>query len=131
MDGDTELSARVIASAIEVHRELGPGLLESAYRSCLVHELRSRGERIEAEVPLAVTYRGMRLECGYRLDLVVERTLIVELKTVQALEPLHIAQLLTYLRLTGRPIGLLINFNVPVLKQGIRRVVLNSASSSP
>jgi GxxExxY protein len=130
MDGDTELSGRVIAAAIEVHRELGPGLLESAYRSCIVHELRSRGQRVETEVPLSVVYRGMRLECGYRLDLLVERSLIIELKAVQVLEALHTAQLLTYLRLTSRPLGLLINFNVPVMKQGIRRVVLTQAGSS-
>ena len=90
MDGDTEPSARVIAAAIEVHRELGPGLLESAYRYCLVHELRSQGQRVETEVRLPLAYRGRRLECGYRLDLVVERTLPVELKAVR-LEALHTA----------------------------------------
>ena len=130
MDGDAALSARASAAALDVHRELGPGLLESAYLSCLVHELRSRGQRVETEVPLAVTYRGMRLECGYRLDLVVERTLIIELKAVHVLEALHTAQLLTYLRLTGQPLGLLIHFNVPALKQGIRRVVLSSTRFS-
>ena len=130
MDGDTDLSARAIAAAIDVHRELGPGLLESAYRSCLVHELRGRGQRVETEVPLAVNYRGVRHECGYRLDLVVERTLIIELKAVHVLEALHTAQLLTYLRLTGQPLGLLINFNVPALKHGVRRVVLTSTRSS-
>jgi GxxExxY protein len=124
MDGDTEVSGGVIAAAIEVHRELGPGLLESAYRACLVQELRSRGQWVETEVPLAVTYRGTRLPCGYRLDLLVERTLIVELKAVPTLEPLHTAQLLTYLRFAALPLGLLINFNVPVLKKGLRRVVL-------
>jgi len=123
MRGDTDLSARVIAAAIEVHRELGPGLLESAYRTCLVHELLSRGQQIETEVPLAVQYRGVQLECGYRLDVLVGRKLIVELKAVHTLEALHMAQLLTYLRLAGQPLGLLINFNVRVLKQGIRRVV--------
>ena len=131
MDGDTDLSARVLAAAIDVHRELGPGLLESAYRSCFVHELRNRGLSVEAEVPLAVTYRGTMLECGYRLDLVVEGTLIVELKSVHALEALHTAQLLTYLRVSGQPLGLLINFNVLVLKRGIRRVVLTPPRSSP
>jgi GxxExxY protein len=130
MDGDTELSARVIAAAIAVHRELGPGLLESVYRCCLLHELRSRGLRVETEAPLAVVYRGLRLECGYRLDLVVERTLILELKAVHVLDALHTAQLLTYLRLAGQPLGLLINFNVSVLKQGIRRVVLTPSASS-
>jgi GxxExxY protein len=129
MDGDTDLSALVIAAAIEVHRELGPGLLESAYRSCLVHELLGRGVRVDAEVPLAVTYRGKQLECCYRLDLVVERTLLVELKAVQALDELHTSQLLTYLRLARQPLGLLINFNVPLLRRGIRRVILTSAAS--
>jgi GxxExxY protein len=129
MDGDTDLSASAIAAAIEVHRELGPGLLESAYRCCLVHELRCRSLRIETEVPLAINYRGIQLDCGYRLDLVVERTLIVELKAVRALERLHVAQLLTYLRLTNQPLGLLINFNVPVLREGIQRVVLTSMLS--
>ena len=101
--------------------------MESAYRSCLVHELRSLGQRVETEVPLAVVYRGVRLDCVYRIDLVVEGTLIIELKAVNVLEALHTAQLLTYLRLTDRPLGLLINFNVPVLKQGIRRVILSSS----
>jgi len=129
MDGDTDLSALVIAAAIEVHRELGPGLLESAYRSCLVHELLGRGVRVDAEVPLAVTYRDKQLECCYRLDMVVERTLLVELKAVQALDELHSSQLLTYLRLARQPLGLLINFNVPLLRRGIRRVILTSAAS--
>jgi GxxExxY protein len=126
MDGDTRLSGVVIAAAIAVHRELGPGLLESAYRACLVHELRCRGRRVESEVPVTVTYHGVQLPRSYRLDLLVEGTLIAELKSVHALEALHTAQLLTYLRLTGQPIGLLINFNVPVLRLGIRRVVLHS-----
>ncbi|HEX6882182.1 MAG TPA: GxxExxY protein [Planctomycetota bacterium] len=118
------LSAQVIAAAIEVHRELGPGLLESVYRYCLLHELRERGLRTESEVPLAITYRGTPTPFRYRLDLFVEQALIVELKAVHALEPLHTAQLLTYLRLAHRPLGLLINFNVPILSRGIRRVVL-------
>ncbi len=130
MDGATDVSGAVIRAAVEVHRELGPGLLESAYRVCLVHELRGQGMRVEAEVPLPVSYRGVRLECGYRLDLVVEEGLIVELKSVQALDDLHTAQLLTYLKLCCRPLGLLINFNAPLLKQGIRRVILSSASRS-
>ena len=123
MDGDTGVSSIVISAAIDVHRELGPGLLESAYRICLLHELRSRGQRVETEVPLALTYRGTRLPCAYRLDLVVEGTLIVEVKAVRALEAVHAAQLLTYLRLAGQPLGLLLNFNVPILARGIRRVV--------
>src|SRR5262249_16151112 len=123
MDGETDLTARVIADAIEVHKELGPGLLQSAYRSCLVDELRSKCLRVETESPLPVVYRGVQLECSYRIDLIVEGTLIVELKTVSALDDLHLAQLLTHLRLFGQPLGLITNFNVPALKQGIRRVI--------
>jgi GxxExxY protein len=128
LDSDTGLTGLVIAAAIDVHRELGPGLLESAYRTCLVHEIQSRGARVETGVPLPLAYRGVPIACGYRLDLVVEGTLIVELKSVQALEALHTAQLLTYLRLAGHPLGLLINFNVPLLKPGIRRVIRTSPS---
>ena len=133
MDGDTATSEQVIGAAVEVHKELGPGLLESAYRACLVHELRLQGVRVEAEVPLPLHYRGLMLDCGYRLDLVVAGELIVELKAVQALDPLHLAQLLTYLKLAAKPVGLLINFNVPLLKLGVRRVVhcLASAPSAP
>jgi GxxExxY protein len=103
----------VIGAAVEVHRALGAGLLESTYRTCLTHELRLRGLEVEAEVPLPLTYRDVRLECGYRLDLLVERQVIIELKAVRALDDLHAAQLLTYLKLSKKRIGLLINFNVP------------------
>jgi GxxExxY protein len=120
---DNRITESVIGAAVQVHRELGPGILESAYRTCLTQELRLNGVRVDSEVALPVIYRGARLECGYRLDLLVEGQVIVELKAVHALEELHAAQLLTYLRLSGKRIGLLINFNVPLLKQGIRRLV--------
>lgn len=113
----------IIGCAIEVHRHLGPGLLESAYRECLTHELRSRDLMVEREVPLPVAYKQIRLEAGYRMDLVVERSVVVELKAVDTLLPVHQAQLLTYLRFSGKLIGLLINFNVPSLRLGIKRLV--------
>jgi GxxExxY protein len=116
---DNRITESVIGAAVQVHRELGPGLLESAYRTCLTQELRLNGVRVDSEVALPVIYRGARLECGYRLDLLVEGQVIVELKAVHALEELHAAQLLTYLRLSGKRIGLLIN----LMKQGIRRLV--------
>src|SRR5688572_6175939 len=116
MEGDTRISGEVIRAAMEVHRELGPGLLESAYRVCLVHALESAGHQVKVEVPVPGTFRGVRMECGYRIDLVVDDGLIVELKAVRALEPLHTAQLVTYLRLSGLPVGLLVNFNVPSLR---------------
>lgn len=127
---ETDCSHAVIGAALEVHRELGPGLLESAYRGCLLHELGTRGLRVAGEVPLPVYYRGIRIDCGYRLDLMVEDQLVVELKAVKSLEPIHTAQLLTYLRLCRRPLGLLINFNVLLLKEGIRRVI-DSTLRSP
>ncbi|MCC7048816.1 MAG: GxxExxY protein [Alphaproteobacteria bacterium] len=119
-----ELSHRVIGHAIEVHRTLGPGLLESAYAECLCHELREDGIDYRRQVPLPVVYKKVRLDCGYRMDLVVAGTVVVELKTVERLLPIHDAQLLTYLKLSGLGIGLLLNFNVPILKEGIRRLVL-------
>lgn len=121
---ESKATEGIIGAAIEVHRELGPGLLESAYETCLAHELAERGFRVERQVPLPVRYKGVALDCGYRLDLVVDGEVIVELKAVKAFEPIHTAQLLTYLRLAGLRVGLLLNFNVAVLKQGIRRVVL-------
>ena len=118
-----QLTERVIGACIEIHRTLGPGLLESAYEECLCHELRLAGLGFERQKPLPVAYKGVQLDCGYRLDLVVEDALIIELKTVQELSPIHEAQLLTYLKLSGLTVGLLINFNVPVLRRGIRRLV--------
>ncbi len=119
-----ELTHEVIGAAIEVHRKLRPGLLESAYRRYLGHELFLRGIRFEKEYPLPLEYKGIRLEAGYRPDILVDGRLIVEVKSVQTLAPIHDAQLLTYLRLGGWRLGLLINFNVVVLKDGIHRRIL-------
>jgi GxxExxY protein len=120
-----EITGEIIGAAIEVHRELGPGLLESAYEQCLCHELTLRGLRFQRQVEVPVVYKGIRLDCGYRIDVIVEDSVIVELKTVDKLLPIHEAQLLTYLKLFGRQLGLLLNFNVPVLKDGIKRMVNN------
>jgi GxxExxY protein len=120
-----QLTHEIIGAAIEVHRALGPGLLESAYVECLCCELSLRGIPFEREVSLPVVYKGLRLDCGYRVDLVVGGGVAAEAKTVEVLLPVHEAQLLTYLRLGGWSVGLLINFNVPVLTDGIRRRVLN------
>jgi len=125
MDGETDVSGKVIQAALEVHRELGPGLLESVYRACLIHELEVRGMQFEKEAWLPVVYRGAPLDCGFRLDLLVEGRLIVELKAVNSFHDLHTAQLLTYMKLSQIPLGLLINFNTPLLKQGIRRMILS------
>ncbi|MHB1155869.1 MAG: GxxExxY protein [Phycisphaerales bacterium] len=130
-----ELTSKIIAAGIEVHRTIGPGLLESAYEQCLAQELRIRGMKFECQLPLPVQYKGVALDCGYRLDFLVERAIVVELKAVDRLQPIHEAQLLTYLKLGGWNVGLLMNFNVPVLKDGIKRMVLNyqdpSATSAP
>ena len=120
---DTVLTSQVIQAGIAVHSALGPWLLESAYQICLMHELRNRGIGAETEVPLKVTYKGITLEVAYRLDIVVEHSLIIELKTVKQLHPIHEAQLLSYLKLSGIPVGLLINFHVPLLRDGIKRIV--------
>lgn len=120
-----EITKKIIGSAIEVHRVLGPGLLESTYEECLVRELDLQGIQFERQKPLPVTYKGLKLDCGYRLDLLVENAIVVELKSVDALAPIFLAQILTYLRLLEKQVGLLINFNVPALKYGIRRVVNN------
>ncbi len=119
-----ELSKAIIGCAIEVHRELGPGLLESAYEQCLAHELRLQGIPFELQKTMPVDYKGVLIDCGYGLDLLVDGKIIVELKAVSALEPIHEAQLLTYLKLAKVKIGLLINFNVQLLKEGIKRFVL-------
>ena len=117
-----ELSQEIIGAAIEVHRALGPGLLESIYEECLCHELDLRKLSYQRQAELPISYKGISLGNGYRLDLVVHDQIIVELKSCESLLPIHNAQLLTYLRLTGLSLGLLINFNVPVLKDGIRRL---------
>jgi GxxExxY protein len=118
------LTEKIIGAAIEVHRELGPGLLESAYEQCLCHELHVRGISFQRKVTVPVSYKGIKLDCKYKLDLLVEDTVIVELKCVPHVEPVHTAQLLTYLRLTGKRVGLIINFKVAVLMHGIIRRVL-------
>lgn len=118
------LTREIIAAAIEVHRHLGPGLLESAYRRCLMQELSLRGIPFKSEFPLPLEYKGLRLQSGYRLDLLVGDAVVVETKSVESLCKIHEAQLITYLRLGGWTVGLLINFNVNILKNGIRRRVL-------
>ena len=118
------MTEKVIGLAIAVHRELGPGLLESAYEECLCYELKDRGIAFTRQVPLAVNYKGVRLDCGYRIDLIVDRTLLLEIKAVEKLLPIHDAQILTYLRLSRIRVGLLMNFNTVVLRDGIRRIVL-------
>ena len=114
----------MIGCAIEVHRELGPGLLESAYQRCLAYELGRKGFAFEVERSLPILYKGEAIDCNYRLDLVVEDLVLLELKSVAALDPIHEAQIITYLKLSKLPVGLLINFNVEVLKNGIKRFVL-------
>ena len=118
-----KLSSRIIGAAIEVHKNLGPGLLESAYEDCLCHELNIQGLIFEQQKPLPVIYKGMRLDCGYRLDIVVEKTVIIELKSCKKIEPIHKAQLLTYLKLSELNLGLILNFNVPLMRDGIVRIV--------
>ncbi|MFH1147044.1 MAG: GxxExxY protein [Pseudomonadota bacterium] len=117
-----DLTSLVIGAAIEVHKALGPGLLESVYEQCLCRELELRKIPFEQQKVLPLEYKGLRLDCGYRMDILVDKTLIVELKACDDLQPIHEAQLLTYLKLTGLKIGLLINFNVSVLKNGIKRM---------
>ena len=119
----------IIGVAIGIHKALGPGLLESAYEACMVYDLTQTGLRVEQQKPLPVVYREVKLECGYRLDLLVENEVIVEIKSTEKFLPIHKAQLLSYLRLAGCEVGLLINFNVEVLKDGIQRVVNNFPDS--
>lgn len=119
------IATDTVDAVFSVHSELGPGLLESAYEACLKHELVDRGHAVKSQIPQPVHYRGLNLDVGYRLDLLIDDELIVELKTVDQLLPIHHAQLLTYLKLSNRTLGLLINFNSPLIKNGIKRVVLN------
>ncbi len=121
---EEQLTEQIIGAAIEVHRALGPGLLESVYHACLMKEFELRNLPIESEKLLPVEYKGLRLDCGYRLDFIVAGKVVVELKAVDSLHAVHEAQLLTYLKLTGCEVGLIINFNVAVLKNGIKRMVL-------
>jgi GxxExxY protein len=118
-----QLSNKIIGAAIEVHKALGPGLLESAYEECLCEELDLRGLSYERQKPLPVVYRRKKLDCGYRLDVVVENSVILELKSCEKIEPIHEAQLLTYLKLSGLHLGLILNFNVAMMKEGIKRIV--------
>ncbi len=117
-----EITEKIIGAAIAVHRALGPGLLESAYEACLAWELSQRGLRFARQKELPVVYHDVRLDCGYRIDFLVEDQVIVELKSVEKLLPIHEAQLLSYLKLAGRKVGLLINFNVKLLKNGVKRL---------
>ncbi len=118
------LTKKIIGFAIGVHRHLGPGLLESAYEECLCYEIEQGGLSFRRQVALPIVYKAVRLDCGYRMDIVVQDQVIVELKTIERLLPIHEAQMLTYLKLSGIRIGLLLNFNTPVLKDGIRRMLL-------
>lgn len=120
---ENDLIERIIGAALSVHGELGPGLLASTYESCLAYELAEKEMKFERQKSLPVIYRDIRLDCGYRIDLLVEDKVIVEIKAIEKLEPIHEAQLLSYLKLSGCKVGLLINFNVKVLKNGIRRFV--------
>ena len=123
-----ELTKKIIGAAIEVHRALGPGLMESVYEECLCHELHLRGLSFQRQLSIPVLYKGAKLDCGYLLDVLVEDTVILELKCAERIIPVHEAQLLTYMKLLKKPVGFVINFNVPVLKQGLVRRVLDSAS---
>jgi len=123
MQVENDLATEVIGSAIAVHKILGPGLLESAYKECLFYELISKGIYVEKERPLPLIYKEIRMDCGYRLDLIVENKIIVEIKAVEALNDVHLAQVLTYLKVSGCKLGLLINFNVLKVKEGVRRII--------
>jgi len=119
-----EITSTIIGCAIEVHRNLGPGLLESAYEECLAYELCKKGLMIKRQQPTPVIYKEIKLECGYRIDVLVENTVVIELKAVDAINPVHEAQILTYMKFAGKKLGLLINFNVTVLKDGIKRYIM-------
>ncbi len=119
------ITGTIIGAAINVHRALGPGLLESAYEACMVYDLTQAGLKVEQQKPLPIVYQGVSLECGYRLDFMIENEVIVEIKSIEKLLPIHRAQLMSYLKLSDCRVGLLINFNVEVLKKGIQRIVNN------
>jgi GxxExxY protein len=118
-----QITRRIIGAAIEVHKTVGPGLLESAYQACLAFELREQGLKVEEQLPLPVVYKNVKLDCGYRIDLLVENEIVIEIKAIETLAPIHDAQLLSYLRLSGKRVGLLMNFHVRVLKDGLKRIV--------
>lgn len=123
VDELNHLSSETIGAAIEVHRNLGPGLLESAYESCLAWELRQRGFEVQNQVPVPIRYKGLALDEGYRIDLLVEGKLILELKSIDKIQPIHTAQVLTYLKMTGLKMALMLNFNVLLMRSGIKRIV--------
>ena len=122
---ENELSEKIIGAAIKVHKNLGPGLLESAYEECLFYELKKLNLSVEKQKPMPLIYEDVKLDIGYRIDLLVENLVVIELKSVEALNDVHLAQILTYLKLSGCKLGLLLNFNVALLKNGIKRVVNN------
>lgn len=122
---ENAITERIIGAAIEIHRQLGPGLLESAYEECLCYELTQRGMQFQRQLAIPLVYKGVKLDCGYRADLLVEDSVIVEIKSVETILPVFPAQVLTYLKLCQKRIGLLINFNVPVLRNGLKRIANN------
>lgn len=124
IQGDDPLTREIIGGAIEVHRALGPGLLESVYEECLAHELMERGLSVARQVPLPVVFKGRRLDCGYRMDLIVNDLVILEIKAIERVLPVHEAQLLSYLKLGGKKVGLLLNFHVPYMRDGVVRRIL-------
>lgn len=126
-----EITRQIIGAAMKIHSALGPGLLESAYQACLAYELQKGGFHVNVEVPLPVIYEKVKLNAGYRIDLLVDNTVIVELKCVESIAPVHEAQIISYLRLSGKKIALLINFNVVHLRDGVRRFVNNFVPSAP
>jgi GxxExxY protein len=123
MEEENQISNKIIGCAIEVHRQLGPGLLESAYQECLCYELKNSGLYIQREVPMPIVYKEIKLDHGYRLDVLVENKVVIELKTVEFLNDIHTAQILTYLKLGNYKLGLLLNFHVTILKNGIKRII--------
>ena len=122
---ENEISTKIIGIAIDVHQSLGPGLLESAYKECLYYRIQKEGYFVEKEKPMPLVYKEVKLECGYRIDLLVERKVVIEVKSIEAVNDVHLAQTLTYIKLGGYKLGLLMNFNVLLLKNGIRRLVNN------
>ncbi|MEI6683955.1 MAG: GxxExxY protein [Bacteroidota bacterium] len=123
---ENEIARKVLWISLQVHKSLGPGLLESAYKECLAYKLQQAGLKIEKEVPMPLVFEGVKLQCGYRIDLLIEHKVVVEIKSVDSLNDVHLAQILTYMKLGNFKLGLLINFNVALLKQGIRRVIYGS-----
>jgi len=128
---ENELTDRIIGAAIEVHRHLGPGLLEAVYEECLCYELSQMGLRFNRQVHLPINYKGIKFESAYKMDLVVEDAIVIEIKAIEELLPVHAAQLLTYLKSSNKRVGLLLNFNVPILKSGLKRIVNHYAGPQP